>query len=226
MEERTTGVILRTRPLTETSLIVQWLTAHFGRVSTVAKGAKRPRSPYAGKLDLFYIAEFTFSRSRRSDLHQLREVQVRAFHPDLRREVRCLQQACYFVQLIEQCTEADTPMPGMFELLSEALAVLPQAPAPELIVFAFEMKLLEALGLQPDLDHSKLSPGVRQVLSFLTTASWPSVLQLRVSQKQQAEMEPFLNGVLAFEFDRVPGTRRLALQAQPVAGSAIANCKV
>ena len=38
---RTTGLVLRTRPLTETSLIVQWLTRDFGRVATVAKGARR-----------------------------------------------------------------------------------------------------------------------------------------------------------------------------------------
>ena len=41
MDERTSGIILRTRPLTETSLIVQWITPDLGRVATVAKGARR-----------------------------------------------------------------------------------------------------------------------------------------------------------------------------------------
>ena len=68
-----TGLILRTRPLTETSLIVHWLTPDFGRMATAAKGAHRANSPFAGKLDLFYAADFSFSRSRRSDLHTLRE---------------------------------------------------------------------------------------------------------------------------------------------------------
>ena len=61
--ERTTGVVLRTRPLTETSLIVQWLTPDLGRVATVAKGARRPKSPFRGQIDLFYRAEFSFMRS-------------------------------------------------------------------------------------------------------------------------------------------------------------------
>ena len=64
MTESATGIILRTRPLTETSLIVHWLTPNFGRIATVAKGARRPKSPFAGKLDLFYVADFSFSRSR------------------------------------------------------------------------------------------------------------------------------------------------------------------
>src|ERR1041385_483360 len=64
MEERTTGIILRTRPLTETSLIVQWLTPDLGRIATIAKGARRPKSPFRGQLDLFYQAGFRFRRTR------------------------------------------------------------------------------------------------------------------------------------------------------------------
>src|SRR6185503_3997871 len=98
MDERTVGLILRTRPLTETSLIVQWLTRDLGRISTVAKGARRTKSPFHGKLDLFYLADLSFQRSRRSELHALREVSVQDFHAPLRQNVNYLQQAAYFVQ--------------------------------------------------------------------------------------------------------------------------------
>jgi hypothetical protein len=57
--EQTGGIILRTRPLTETSLIVHWLTPEFGRMATVAKGARRAKSPFRGKLDLSE-ADFSF----------------------------------------------------------------------------------------------------------------------------------------------------------------------
>src|SRR5207302_4043038 len=80
MIESATGLILRTRPLTETSLIIHWLTPDLGRIATVAKGARRPKSPFRGKLDLFYLADFSFSRSRRSELHNLREVNLRELH--------------------------------------------------------------------------------------------------------------------------------------------------
>ena len=83
--ERTTGLILRTRPLTETSLIVQWLTADFGRISTVAKGARRPNSPFRGKIDLYFSADLSFQRSRRSELHTLREVVLRGTNEPLRK---------------------------------------------------------------------------------------------------------------------------------------------
>src|SRR2546426_12095054 len=94
-EERSSGIIVRTRLLTETSLIVHWVTPEFGRIATVAKGARRPKSPFRGKLDLFYEADFSFLRSRRSDLHTLKEAVLRQTHPSLRRDLARLQQAAY-----------------------------------------------------------------------------------------------------------------------------------
>ena len=103
MEERATGLILRTRPLTDTSLIVLWLTPELGRVATVAKGARRANSPFRGKLDLFYLADFSFARSRRSDLHTLREIVLREPHEVLRRNLAVLRQAAYASMLKHKC---------------------------------------------------------------------------------------------------------------------------
>ena len=91
MLESASGIILRTRLLTETSLIVVWLTAEHGRLSTVAKGARRPKSSYLGKLDLFYEVNFSFHRSRRSELHTLREVLLRETHATLRQDLQSLR---------------------------------------------------------------------------------------------------------------------------------------
>src|SRR6516162_10729727 len=125
MIENAQGIILRTRPLTETSLIVHWLTPTLGRLATVAKGARRPKSAFRGKLDLFYLADFSFVRSRRSELHTLREVSLRETHSYLRHEIRHLRQASYCAALIEQATETETPLPAVFELLAGLLRHLP-----------------------------------------------------------------------------------------------------
>src|SRR4030095_8920962 len=102
MIESATGLVLRTRLLTETSLIVNWLTPSLGRIATVAKGARRPKSPFRGKLDLFSAPDFISSRSRRSDLHNLREVGLRDTHFRLRQDLSYLRQASYAAALIEQ----------------------------------------------------------------------------------------------------------------------------
>src|ERR1035441_6018714 len=124
MIESATGLILRTRPLTETSLIVHWLTPDFGRIATVARGARRPKSPFLGKLDLFYLVDFSFSRSRRSDLHALSEACLRETHGAIRSDLRRLHQAAYAAAFIEQATETETPLPGVFELMNGFLDCL------------------------------------------------------------------------------------------------------
>src|ERR1043165_6976465 len=92
-DDLATGIIMRTRPLTETSLIVQWITAEAGRISTVAKGARRAKSPFLGKLDLYYEADFSFQRARKSSLHTLREVNLQATRPNLRTDLAALEKA-------------------------------------------------------------------------------------------------------------------------------------
>src|ERR1051325_1330213 len=125
--ESSIGIVLRTRPFTETSLIVNWLTPELGRVSTVAKGARRPKSPFRGKLDLFYVADFSFGRSRKSELHNLREVVLRETHSALRENIGWIQQASYCAALVEQTTETETPLPNVFTMTLEFLTQLPKA---------------------------------------------------------------------------------------------------
>jgi len=212
MVERTTGLILRTRPLTETSLIVHWLTTDFGRISTVAKGARRAKSSFLGKLDLFYLADLSFHPSRRSDLHTLGEVSVSARYDCLRRDLPQLEQAAYFVQLLEQTTEADTPLPGYFDLLRGALESLIQAPARVRTVFAFELKLLSLLGLAPDEGQSKVSLGSRALLSQLGEMDWPELGRIQLSAAQREEIDHFLHRYLIYHLGRIPKGRLPALR--------------
>jgi DNA repair protein RecO (recombination protein O) len=211
MIQSATGLILRTRPLTETSLIVQWLTPDFGRIATVAKGARRIQSPFLGKLDLFYLADFSFSRSRRSDLHTLREVSLRETHGALRQDLRRLRQAAYAASLVEQATETGTPLPAVFELMNGFLGCLcGQKSAPQ-IVFAFELKLLHELGLKPDLGETKLTPGAKQIVRALMQNDWPSSSRLKATPAQTGELLQFLQDFLTFHLGCLPKGRITAL---------------
>ena len=212
MDERATGIILRTRPLTETSLIVHWLTAEQGRVATVAKGARRAKSPFRGKLDLFFEADFSFARSRRSDLHTLREVGLRDTHSALRTELGWLQQSSYCAALIEQTTETDTPLAEKFDLFRGLLGHVTKQPPQPLTVFAFEMKLLQLLGQAPDLAAAQLSAGAKQILGRLIELDWPTMSRLKLSEAQTREVQQFLHGFLIYHLGKMPAGRSAAIR--------------
>jgi DNA repair protein RecO (recombination protein O) len=203
------GIILRTRPLTETSLIVHWITSDLGRMSTVAKGARRAKSPFRGKLDLFYQADFSFQRSRRSELHLLREASLRTTHPALRRDLDYLRQAAYAAALVEQTTETETPLDGIFELFRDLLTQLPANPANPLTVLSFELCLLERLGQSPDFAASRLSAGSVELAQSLCGQGAP--LDSQPGVEQLRELRRFLHGFLTQHLGRVPSSRTPAL---------------
>jgi DNA repair protein RecO (recombination protein O) len=202
--ERATGIILRTRPLTETSLIVHWLTPDLGRVATVAKGARRPQSPFRGQIDLFYQAQFSFARSQKSELHTLREARLLQANAALRRDLDHLEQAAYCARLIEQTTETESPMPELYACFTTLLAALPLQPAQRQTLFAFEMKLLQELGLCPDLSETRLSLECRQLLEDYLIKDWPEILGTSVGNNQAVEIQRFLHGFLIYHLGRVP----------------------
>lgn len=211
MEERAKGIVLRVRPLTETSLIAHWLTATQGRLSTVAKGARRPKSAFRGKLDLFHTCELSFARSRRSDLHTLRELQLMEARPSLRQDMGRLRQAGYAARLVELATEADTPVPSVFALVEEFLGAVCADPPRALTVMAFELRLLAELGLTPDLDSSRLSPGGRQIARRCVQSTLGELKPLVLSSEQGHELAGYLKVFLACHLGKVPENRGDAL---------------
>jgi len=213
MIESASGLVLRTRRLTETSLIVHWLTPNLGRLATVGKGALRPKSPFRGKLDLFFLADFSFVRSRRSELHTLREVSIRETYPAIRRELGRVQQASHAAALVEQVTESETPLPQIFELMQGFLSTLADTTPQSHLVFAFELKLLAELGLEPDLSKSHLTAGAREIVKMLTRQDWSSIPKLKTSAAQANELSQFLHGFLIFHLGKIPAGRFAAVQS-------------
>jgi len=145
--ESTEAILIRKRKFRDTSLIVSWCTESFGCVQTVAKGARRPKSPFAGKLDLFFEAEISVVRSRKSDLHTLTEVVLKNPFPGIRSNYLRTQGAAYFVELIEICTERDHREPELFELLRRAFGYLDaNNPTPRAVAH-FETELARIAGV-------------------------------------------------------------------------------
>jgi DNA repair protein RecO (recombination protein O) len=157
--ESTTAILLRKRKLSDTSLIVSWCTESLGCIQTAARGARRAKSPFAGKLDLFFEAEIQISRSWKSDLHSLTEVVLKNPFGGIRENFRRTQAASYFVELIELCTESDHHEPELFSLLRRAFTYL-SANDPDLrAVLHFETELARIAGVH-DANMLKSNPAL------------------------------------------------------------------
>ena len=70
---KTQGIVLTVHPWSRTSHIVTWLTPDHGPVTTLVKGAVRPKSAFLGQYDLFYTCDLLYYARATADLHALRE---------------------------------------------------------------------------------------------------------------------------------------------------------
>lgn len=155
---KTRGTLIRRSQLTETSLIVHWCTHENGIVKAVAKGARRPKSPFAGKLDLFYLCELEIHPARSGDLHILKDLTIERPRLGLRRNYLQTLAASYFVKLIDLVAEDGTPLPELADLLDRGLNYLEDHDADQRAIVHFERQLTESLGV--------LEPGREPVRSI------------------------------------------------------------
>jgi DNA repair protein RecO (recombination protein O) len=154
MTESLNGIVLRRTRFSDTSLIITWLTDSHGRLKTMAKGALRQKSPFVGKLDLFFHCDLMLSLSRRTDLHTLREVSIRETFDRIRTDYLKTSVASYFVELIEVVTESDHPVTDIYRLFLRALNYLNSKTPEKRGVLFFELELCNCLGLHSSDSHA------------------------------------------------------------------------
>ena len=150
--EKSLAIILRVTEFSETSCIVNLLTREFGRIGAIAKGARRPKSPFAAAIDVLAVCEIVFI-NKPSALSILTEAKLerrfRAGETDLKR----LYAGYYVIELLRSLTDEGEPIPEVFDLTHEMLVQLDESDFSEKKMnnrlLQFELALLELLGQLP-----------------------------------------------------------------------------
>lgn len=145
--QSTRAILIRMHPLTDTSLIVHWLTEDHGLVRTVAKGARRPKSAFSGRLDLFFGGEIQYQRAKRGDLHALREVAIDQWREGLRVSYVSLLLAGYWCRLLGALLEPEHPDPQLYGLLGRGLDHVEAEGPSRRALLHFEKELVRMLGM-------------------------------------------------------------------------------
>ena len=159
--------VLHALPYRETSLIVEALTADYGRVALVARGAKRPRSELRGVLQAFQ--PLTLSWAGAGEIKTLTRAEWRGGLPLVAGSA--LLCAFYLNELLLKMLPREDAHPQLFRdyqsTLSKLAAGAEQAPA----LRQFEVQLLAQLGYALPLTHEvdsglPVDPGARYYYAF------------------------------------------------------------
>jgi DNA repair protein RecO (recombination protein O) len=135
--------VLHTYPYKETSLVVELFTRDFGRVSAVAKGARRPRSAMRGMLQSFQPLLGAWSgKLELKTLHSLEW-----YSGLLMLQGEALMCGFYLNELLLRLLPREDAHEALFDEYTQTLKLLSLAPDDSAnILRRFELRLLQALG--------------------------------------------------------------------------------
>jgi DNA repair protein RecO (recombination protein O) len=147
---RDEGVVLRTIRLGEADRIVTLVTRGHGKVRAVAKGVRKTRSRFGGRLEPVSHVALLLYEGRELDVITQAEAldHFRAVREDLDRFAR----ATSLLEAVDQVAQEREPDPRLYQMLVGALRSLAAADSP-LLVPAFFWKLLALEGSQPVVDR-------------------------------------------------------------------------
>src|ERR1700722_8643252 len=120
---KTEAVVLRSMRYGEADRILHLYTPARGRVSAIAKGVRRARSRFGGRLEPFFRLRIELHEGR-SELLTVTGAQTVEAYPRLRGDARALDAAARACDAVGRLFETSEPHPGVFNLLCRQLALL------------------------------------------------------------------------------------------------------
>ncbi len=146
------AVVLRAHDLGEADRILSLMTAGSGLRRAVAKGVKRTRSKFGGRLEPFTLLHVVLHEGR--NLDTVVQAEIIESHASLRADFDKFLFGEAMLEMIEKSLHEDQSVPRLFDALCVTLDVLEGAVAdPALLLAAFELKVCALIGYHPHLDH-------------------------------------------------------------------------
>jgi DNA repair protein RecO (recombination protein O) len=146
------AIVLRSIRYSEADRILHLYTPDRGRASAIAKGVRRSKSRFGGRLEPFFRVDGVFHEGR-SEILTVTSVTTLAAYPRLREHGPAIDIAARACDAVGRLFATEDPHPGVYHLLANELALLDANPAVATAsnALAFRLKLLLAAGIAPHL---------------------------------------------------------------------------
>ena len=196
-QEKTDALVIRLADWSESSRVVTLFTRDFGKISVIAKGAKRLRSAFEAGLDLLSACRIVFLRKSSSSLDILTESQLQTRFSPAAGSLSALYGGYYLAELLSGLTEEYDPHPVLFDVAVETLERLMTESDIQLAITRFELVLLREIGHLPEFDVCLVCD--RPITDSTSFSYWVSQGGLICSQCRQPtfEQKPIQPGTIS-----------------------------
>jgi DNA repair protein RecO (recombination protein O) len=149
---KTEAVVLRSIRYGEADRIIHLYSRTRGRLGAIAKGSRRPRSRFGGRLEPFFRLDLVLYEGR-GDLATVTGASTVEGHAKLRADGGALGAAARACDAVLRLLDTNEANPAAYNLLCHYLALLDSEPAAREVgtALAFRLKLALAAGFAPEL---------------------------------------------------------------------------
>lgn len=149
---KTEAIVIGYYPLREADRIVLFFTKEYGIIRAVAKGAMKINSKLCGRLELLNYGLLVFYRKENRELQIVSSFDVIDAFQSLREDLKKIAYCSYLAELVQKVIPEYEASSDIFNLMLNIMQVMRTYSDPELLVRTFEIRLLDTLGLSPQLD--------------------------------------------------------------------------
>jgi DNA repair protein RecO (recombination protein O) len=146
------AIVLRKREFRETSLVVNFYTREFGKLSGLLKGIRRDPAKFASSLEIFSHNDIIFYKSRNSSLHLVSQCDVKNNFTAARQSIFKVGSASLIVELTDALMQEEDKNEEIFDLVLTCLRELEANNNPDKIMTIFKIKVLALSGFKPNFD--------------------------------------------------------------------------
>ena len=157
---KTEAIVLRKRDFRETSLIVDFFTRDFGKLSGLLKGVRTDPRKFASTLELFSHNEIIFYMGNTSSLHLVSQADIRDNFDPVRQNITKAWLSSFMMELLSAVMPQEDKNEEVFNLALTCLGELKRSINPDRVATIFKIKMLALSGFKPHFD-SCLSCGGR-----------------------------------------------------------------
>lgn len=154
--KKSEAIILRTRDLGESDLIVTFFSSLYGNLKGVARGARRSSKRFVNSLNILSLVDLEFRERRSSELVWLDSCELIEGFPGIRSDYKLLSRASYMVEMTEILFPSNVPSPEMFQLLRSALGSISNRRDTEETLIMFQARAMKIGGFGINLSKCSL----------------------------------------------------------------------
>jgi len=149
---KTEAIVIKRHDFRETSVIADFYTRDFGKLSGLLKGIRTEPAKFASSLELFSYNEIIFYKKRNSSLHLVSQCDLRDNFDSIRQSIAKAGMATLMMELLGVVMASEDKNEEIFDLTLACLQELKTNYNPEKVVTIFKIKMLALSGFKPHFD--------------------------------------------------------------------------